>query len=105
MNLRRMDRPVLETHGRDAFALPPPALAISSAQPPQMSDRPPSGNGLDVPHRAEHLEVHRPKLSRPAQRTDGTILFAERRSERRAKRARSTAKLGGPTCMFEHNPN
>src|SRR5256885_8843023 len=28
------------------------------------SDRPPSGNSLDVPERADNLEVHRPKLAR-----------------------------------------
>ena len=64
MHLGRMDRPIEETHRRHAFPFPPPSSAIPSAQPPPLPDRPPSGDRLDVSHRTDDLEVHRPTLAR-----------------------------------------
>ncbi len=42
MNLAAVDRPVPETHPREALLLAPPSLAIASPQPPELPDRRPA---------------------------------------------------------------
>ena len=76
MDLGRVDRSILETDRREALPLPPPPLAISSAQPSQLLNRRPCGNCLNVTHRADDFKVHRVNLARHSRYPD-SISFAE----------------------------
>lgn len=94
MDLRLVDRPVSETNRRDALSLSPLPFAIPSAQPPKLSDRPAGGNYLDAPHRADNLEVHRPKLAHPSCSPDSSSFAEERAGTLRAPKA-TVSLIGG----------
>src|SRR2546428_7852667 len=63
MNLSFVDRSIQKTYSRLALSLPPTSGTVPPPQPPQLSDRSPHRNGLNVADRANDLEVHRVKLA------------------------------------------
>src|SRR5882762_8214899 len=63
MNLSFVDRPIQKTYSRLALSLPPTSGTVPPPQPPQLSDRSPHRDGLNVADRANDLEVHRVKLA------------------------------------------
>src|SRR5438132_8088322 len=54
---------IQKTYSRLALSLPPTSGTVPPPQPPQLSDRPPHRDGLNVADRANDLEVHRVKLA------------------------------------------
>src|SRR6267142_5628824 len=63
MNLSFVDRSSRRRTLAWPFALPPTPGTVPPPQPPQLSDRPPHRDGLNVADRANDLEVHRVKLT------------------------------------------
>jgi len=63
MNLSFVDRSIQKTYSRLALLLPSTSGTVPPPQPPQLSDRPPHRDGLNVADRANDLEVHRVKLA------------------------------------------
>src|SRR6267378_7083766 len=63
MNLSFVDRSSRRRTLAWPFSLPPTPGTVPPPQPPQLSDRPPHRDGLNVADRANDLEVHRVELA------------------------------------------
>src|SRR2546426_2500718 len=63
MNLTIVDPTHQKPSPPSPLSLPPTSGTVPPPQPPQLSDRPPHRNGLNVADRANDLEVHRVKLA------------------------------------------
>src|SRR5512139_2120873 len=58
MDLGFADKTIRETNRRNPLALTPPPAAIQPPQPGAIPNRMRDRNGLDLPDRADELEVH-----------------------------------------------
>ena len=63
MKLGLMHCAIHETDRTHALTLPPASSAVPATKPPQLSDRPPGRDRLDIADPANDLKVHPPNLA------------------------------------------
>ena len=105
VNLRCMDGAVVEENPRDPLELAPAPLSAPSAQPWQLPDFPPGGDGFDVPHRADDLEVHRCKLSLVRPEPNSDLVLADLALDAGEVRVKVHAPKGPERPSEERRPD